>query len=292
MAYKRAPAGALSIGTNDVMSRVAVFVDAGYFLAQGWVAIWGVKQSRAALDLNESAAVAEITSLAQTKAPNAELLRIYWYDGVGSRGPTLEQLRLARLDNVKIRLGFINSKGQQKGVDSLIVTDLVDLARNGAISDAILVSGDEDVRIAVQIAQSFGVRVHLAGIVPSRGSQSRQLIDEADTTFEWNKATMATMITMRAAAPAPVSTPASATVSLPTTANVALDSHVDIFFTTLNATDIAGIKAYWTTGQTGIPREFDGKLLATARTALGRSLSESEKRSSRTRLSVAIRAIP
>ena len=73
---------------------------------------------------------------------------------------------------MKLRLGIVNLAGQQKGVDSLIVTDLVELARNHAITDAILLSGDEDLRIGVQIAQSFGVRVHLIRIEPTRGSQS------------------------------------------------------------------------------------------------------------------------
>jgi uncharacterized LabA/DUF88 family protein len=56
------------------------------------------------------------------------------------------------MPDVKIRLGYINGAGQQKGVDSLIVTDLIELARNQAISDAYLVSGDGDLRVAVQIA--------------------------------------------------------------------------------------------------------------------------------------------
>ena len=86
---------------------------------------------------------------------------------------------------MKVRLGFINSAGQQKGVDSLIVTDLIGLARQKAICDALLISGDEDVRIGVQIAQNYGVRVHLLGIAPSRANQSIQLVHEADTSQEW-----------------------------------------------------------------------------------------------------------
>jgi uncharacterized LabA/DUF88 family protein len=66
----------------------------------------------------------------------------------------MEQLSLAEADNVKPRLGQINDFGQQKGVDSLIVTDLVELSRNGSIGDALLLSGDEDVRIGVEIAQN------------------------------------------------------------------------------------------------------------------------------------------
>ena len=52
------------------------------------------------------------------------------------------------------------------------------------MSDALVVSGDEDVRVGVQVAQSYGVRVHLLGIVPARGSQSKQLLQESDTTAE------------------------------------------------------------------------------------------------------------
>ena len=58
---------------------------------------------------------------------------------------------------------------------------MIALARNRAISDAVLVSGDEDLRVGVQQAQEFGVRVHLVGIKPGRGSQSLFLLQEADT---------------------------------------------------------------------------------------------------------------
>jgi uncharacterized LabA/DUF88 family protein len=101
---------------------------------------------------------------------------VYWDDGAISPKLTFEHSTLAHMDYVKLRLGFVTGRGQQKGVDSLIVTDLIDLARNRAINDAVVLSGDEDIRIGVQIAQSFGVRVHLIGIIPSRGSQSIQLL--------------------------------------------------------------------------------------------------------------------
>jgi uncharacterized LabA/DUF88 family protein len=128
--------------------------------------------------------MAELTAMAQSKSLGASLLRVYWYDGALSRRLTLEHASLAHMDYIKLRLGFVTGRGQQKGVDSLIVTDLIDLARNHAITDALVLSGDEDIRIGVQIAQSFGVRVHLVGIIPSRGSQSIQLLQESDTTTE------------------------------------------------------------------------------------------------------------
>ena len=112
-----------------------------------------------------------------------DLLRVYWYDGT-STGPSSQHLTLAHLARVKVRLSFVNSVGEQKGVDSLIVTDMIALARNHAMSDAVLLSGDEDLRVGVQQAQEFGVRVHLLGIRPSRGSQSLFLLQEADSTHE------------------------------------------------------------------------------------------------------------
>ena len=165
------------------MDRVAVLVDAGYFFAAGSALVSGtISQSRSAIIFDEKAAVRELQALAQSLAQNSPLLRIYWYDGASRKtGPTAEHGRLAHCDNIKVRLGFINSVGQQKGVDSLIVTDLVELARNRAVGDVVLVSGDEDVRIGVQLAQSFGVRVHLVGIKPSAGNQSVELRQEADT---------------------------------------------------------------------------------------------------------------
>jgi len=166
------------------MDRVAVFVDAGYVFAQGSVLLAGRKLPRAEISLAHDEAIKAFGNFA-ARISGAPLLRVYWYDGT-STGPTAQHLTLAHLNDVKVRLGFVNSVGEQKGVDSLIVTDMIALARNRAISDAVLVSGDEDLRVGVQQAQEFGVRVHLVGIKPSRGSQSRFLLHEADTTHEWS----------------------------------------------------------------------------------------------------------
>ena len=116
------------------VNRVAVFVDAGYLFAQGSVTLSGQKLPRGSIALNPEAAVAALGSLA-TRLAELPLLRIYWYDGT-STGPTAQHTSIAQLPNVKIRLGFVNSAGKQKGVDYLIVTDMIALARNGAMSDA------------------------------------------------------------------------------------------------------------------------------------------------------------
>ena len=164
------------------MTRVAVFVDAGYLYAAGATAITGSKQNRTNIKLEQQKTINRLKNTA-----DVPLLRIYWYDRQVGGQPSREQRSLASTDNIKVRLGFVTATGRQKGVDSLIVTDLIELARNQAISDAVLLSGDGDLRIAVQIAQSFGVRVHLIEIETNEGNQSNFLKQEADTTKKWRR---------------------------------------------------------------------------------------------------------
>ena len=139
------------------MDRVTVFVDAGYLFAQGSLLLSGRKVKRSEIDLDEGKAILILTNLASEIA-RVPLLRVYWYDG-SSYSPTLQQQKIADLPGVKLRLGLVNSSGEQKGVDSLIITDMIELARNRAMSDALLLSGDEDLRVCVEQAQEFGVRV-------------------------------------------------------------------------------------------------------------------------------------
>ena len=57
------------------------------------------------------------------------VLRVYWYDAAPNGIPLADHLLIAQLANVKLRLGRL-SGGKQKGVDSLIVRDLMTLARD------------------------------------------------------------------------------------------------------------------------------------------------------------------
>ena len=261
------------------MSRIAVFVDAGYLFAQGSTALTGSTRKRTALGLDEGAALDALLAVAHEKSNGASLLRVYWYDGaLGYGGPTVEQEALANCDNVKLRLGFINKQGQQKGVDSLIVTDLIDLARNNAISDALLISGDEDVRIGVEIAQSFGVRVHLLGIAPSRGSQSKQLLFAADTTMEWDREKVSMFLTV-----APETSPDQSNKSVTAvSSNVNSDAErqladmVEQFVHELYEARMVKLHQHFVQ-YSGVPREYDGPLLAKARDTLGRDLTSNEK---------------
>jgi len=84
-------------------------------------------------------------------------------------------------------LGNLNANNQQKGVDSLIRSDLESLARHRAISDAVLIGGDEDLVSAVEAAQGYGARVHLWGVeAPEGRNQADPLLWEVDSqrTFD------------------------------------------------------------------------------------------------------------
>jgi uncharacterized LabA/DUF88 family protein len=294
------------------MHRVAIFVDAGYLFAQGSAALTGSKKVRSSLILDAPAVVAELKNLAAVAAPGATLLRIYWYDGaIGGTRVTGDQALLANLDDVKVRLGFVNNVGQQKGVDSLIVTDLIELARQKAIFDAVLLSGDEDVRVGVQIAQNYGVRVHLLGIAPSRGSQSNQLLQEADTTHEWRRDTVRRFISERATATPGAEGSALAAAesalhgrslvveqlaeaashghSLPEDHDPRLNDAVENFVESLQESDLEGLEAYWKSAR-GLPPELDKRLLPHGRAVIGRDLSVTEKRFVRSRVQALVKA--
>jgi uncharacterized LabA/DUF88 family protein len=80
----------------------------------------------------------------------------------------------------------------QKGVDLLLAFDLINLSENGAISDAVLMTGDMDFQKAVEAAQNNGVRLHLIGLGSDRNEArvSSELYEEADTRSFWDNARM------------------------------------------------------------------------------------------------------
>lgn len=288
------------------MSRVAIFVDAGYLFAQGSAALVGEKQRRSEVKINGTAVLAELAAVAQAKCPDIRLLRTYWYDAPPRTGMSAEHAALALTDQVKLRLGVLNGRGQQKGVDSLIVTDLIELARNNSICDAVLLSGDEDVRIGVQIAQNFGVGVHLIGIHPARGSQSVLLRQEADTTTEWEKSTIAHFMTVSAVATksvAPEKEKVVAKTVLSGSGSAGLEKKADRedraqvhkvveeTIAALNTDDLAAISAFWESGTKGIPSDIDRPLLGKCRDAIGRDLLPEERRQARNFFSSRVRGL-
>ncbi|MGC4093465.1 MAG: NYN domain-containing protein [Polyangiaceae bacterium] len=164
------------------MDRAAIFVDAGYLFAAGARLLGAERVSRSELEVDLEQLGALLSKLC-SEVSGLPLLRTYWYDAAPG-APTAQQQALAYLPNLKLRLGSLNQQGQQKGVDSLLIMDLINLARNRAMCDALLITGDEDIRVGVQQAQEFGVRVHLLGVAPARENQSGTLVQDADTLRE------------------------------------------------------------------------------------------------------------
>ena len=163
-------------------------------------------------------------------------------------------------------------------------------------------SGDEDLRVGVQQAQEFGVRVHLLGIRPSRGSQSLFLLQEADSTHEWSPDDLAPFLSCKpeiavvpevapaVAAPAP---PEPAVVAAPTALELPAvvvppppepllvpDPLVDVASALALEIPAAELEALTESiRQSGqIPREFDGRLLAEGGRALRARLDPAQKK--------------
>lgn len=283
------------------MPQVSVFVDAGYLYAQGAKLLTGRKASRESIRLSVQDALNQLTDLAQSLASDCRLLRIYWYDGM-LRGnmPTLEQDVIGRSQNTKLRLGLVNSSGQQKGVDSLIVTDLIELARNRAITDALILSGDEDIKIGVQVAQTFGVRVHLLGIKPARGSQSDSLMMEADTCHEWDESIIdrwmkctndAIELQPRPSAAAEMSSNsiASLPLSTPEEFSKTVNGTVDGLVESLTPSDLERHVHYLDAHTNRIHSDIDRPTLGSLRIRLGRDLTVSERKQYRQMLVAALR---
>lgn len=175
----------------------AIFVDAGYLVAAAGDVMLGTT-NRSEFRIDSVRLVSALLTRAARSVGDG-LLRLYWFDAARDRVPTVEQRQIAALPHVKVRLGNLNRYGAQKGVDALIRTDIVALARHRAVSDIILVAGDEDMVPGVEDAQAYGVRVHVWGVEPRYGTnQAERLIWEADTTDELAASFFNGMVTVTA----------------------------------------------------------------------------------------------
>ncbi|GAA3116575.1 NYN domain-containing protein [Planomonospora alba] len=170
----------MDLTARPVAAKYAVLVDVGYLYAAAGEVLLGAKE-RKEYRVAADELIQALQKHAETRI-HGELLRIYWYDAARDRVPTVDQRVIAQLPWVKVRLGNLNARGQQKGVDAQIRSDLEALARHHAVSDTILIAGDEDMVPAVEAAQAYGVRIHLWGVEPPYGTnQAERLVWEADT---------------------------------------------------------------------------------------------------------------
>jgi hypothetical protein len=127
-------------------------------------------------------------------------------------------------------------------------------------------------------------------------------LQEADTTSEWTKATVAKFLSIRTL-PSKSSTtgivlavPASPEIRAPSHAAAPVDRAIaeqiertaGEFVDELSDGDMKSLLSYWTS-QRGIPPEFDGRLLARCRSTLERDLDTVEKKFARAEFTDAVR---
>jgi uncharacterized LabA/DUF88 family protein len=259
------------------MDRTAIFIDAGYLFAAGSTLIAGERLRRSELSLDPEALLDMLREL-NAVITGLPLLRVYWYDGaVGS--PTGQQLSLAYRPGVKLRLGSINQHHQQKGVDSLFVSDLINLARNRAMADALLLTGDEDIRVGVLQAQEFGVRVHLLGIEAPSGQQniSGALVQEADS-LRALRPDEVRLFLRRVPSPSGVPLALGSEPELPPAADHSqLDSTTRNFGSQLSAEEVESLLRHAGNG-IAVPPHIDKRMLVAGAQISDEPLSHEQKR--------------
>jgi uncharacterized LabA/DUF88 family protein len=164
------------------VDRCALFVDASYLLADGAMAVHGTRR-RESVSWDFGGLLQLLGNLARERT-GLPLLRCYWYEATveGRRSP--EHDALADLPGIKLRLSRIRP-GRREGVDTEIHRDLMTLARNGGVADAVVVSGDEDIAPVIADAQDYGVRVTVVHVaVDGNWTISRVLRHECDDLIE------------------------------------------------------------------------------------------------------------
>ncbi len=201
-----------------LLSRYAIMVDVGYIYAAAGELLFSAS-SRREYRVDADKLIQALIRHAEGQVPG-DLLRVYWYDAARDRVPTIDQRVIAQMPWVKLRLGNLNARGQQKGVDAQIRADMEALARHRAITDGILVAGDEDMVPAVEAAQAFGVRVHLWGVEPPYGTnQAERLVWESDTVEVLERSFVEPYFTRQLAEPAATTTGDQGPARVPTVAS-------------------------------------------------------------------------
>jgi hypothetical protein len=164
------------------VDRCALFVDAGYVLADGAMAVHGTRR-RESVSWDYAGLIQLLAGLAQERC-GLPLLRCYWYDATVEGRRNADHDTLADLPGVKLRVAKMRP-GRREGVESEIHRDLTTLARNKAVSDAMVVSAEEDLAQVVADVQDLGMRVTLLHIVvDGNWTISRTLRQECDDIVE------------------------------------------------------------------------------------------------------------
>jgi hypothetical protein len=147
------------------VDRCALFVDAGYALADGAMAVHGTRR-RDSVSWDHSGLLKLLAGLARDRT-GLPVLRCYWYE-TADGGRTAEHDALAEMPGLKLRL--VNTRpGRREGIESQLRRDIVTLAKSGAIADAFIASSDEHLAEIVAEVQDLGLRVVVLHIASDGG---------------------------------------------------------------------------------------------------------------------------
>jgi hypothetical protein len=164
------------------VDRCALFVDAGYVLADGAMAVHGTRQ-RDSVSWDYAGLVKLLTGVSRDRT-GLPMLRCYWYEATVEGRRNSEHNALADLPGVKLRMGRMRP-GRREGVEAEMHRDLTTLARNHAVSDAVVVSAEEDLAEVVAEVQDLGLRVIIVHIAADGNwTISRPLRQECDDIVE------------------------------------------------------------------------------------------------------------
>ena len=164
------------------MDRCALFVDAGYVLAEGAQAVHGTR-NRDSVSWDYAGLLKLLGGLSRDRT-GLPLLRCYWYDTAAEGGRAEEHETLADVPGVKLRLSKARPN-RKEGVEAEIRKDLSALARNRAVSDAVIVSAEEDLAPVIAEVQDLGIRAILLHIsADGNWAISRSLRQECDDIID------------------------------------------------------------------------------------------------------------
>jgi hypothetical protein len=167
---------------GGAVDRCALFVDAGYVLADGAMAVHGTRRAES-VSWDYEGLLQLLSSLARERS-GLPVLRCYWYEATVDGRRTAEQDALADVPGIKLRVAKIRP-GRREGVETEIHRDLTTLARNNAISDALVISAEEDLAQVIADVQDLGMRVTLVHIaVDGNWTIARALRQESDDIIE------------------------------------------------------------------------------------------------------------
>src|SRR5260221_517811 len=164
------------------VDRCGLFVDAGYVLADGAMAVHGTRQ-RGSVSWDYAGLVKLLTGLSRDRT-GLPVLRCYWYEATGGGRGSGGADTLADLPGLKLRLGRIRS-GRRAGLETEMHRDLATLARTQAVSDAVIVSAEDDLAEIIAEVQDLGMRVLIVHItVDGNWTISGPLREECDDIVE------------------------------------------------------------------------------------------------------------